>query len=345
MSVPVHDPFGVRNDPDMPFLARATDPDDVERRLAALFGSTGPRVVAVRVVRYKPGRRCLIEYDVEFQRPEHGGHRTTILGKARARGSPGAADRLLRHLRSRGFDSDSEDGIAVPEPLGIVDEYRMSLQRKVPGVSATVSIAAEGSGPLARKIAEAICKLHHAGALTRRVHTTAEEIRILRECLARVAVQFPEWERRLERVLRECTRLAGDLPTGPSCGIHRDFYSDQVIVEGARLCLVDFDLYCEGDPALDAGNFLGHVTEQSVRLFGRADALEESEHAFEERFLELSGRQTGRSVRVFATLTLARHVFLSTRFPERRPFTRSLLELCEQRLDLGACVGARVAFS
>src|SRR2546426_9353652 len=38
-----------------------------------------------------------------------------------------------------------------------------------------------------------------------------------------------------------------------------------VIVNGERLFLLDFDLYCEGDPALDIGNFLGHITEQSLR--------------------------------------------------------------------------------
>jgi len=50
----------------------------------------------------------------------------------------------------------------------------------------------------------------------------------------------------------------------------------------------------------------------------------------------LNGRERRRDnrkpVQGRATLTLARHVYLSTQFPERIPFTEALLDLCEQRL-------------
>jgi aminoglycoside phosphotransferase (APT) family kinase protein len=107
-----------------------------------------------------------------------------------------------------------------------------------------------------------------------------------------------------------------------------------VIVDGARLYLIDFDLYCRGDRALDAGNFLGHVIEQSLRDRGDAAALGAIERAFEERFIELSGQPCLAAVRAYTTLTLVRHVYLSTQFPERQTFTQSLLELSEQRLGL-----------
>src|SRR5207249_11416229 len=110
---------------------------------------------------------------------------------------------------------------------------------------------------------------------------------------------------------------------------------DQVIVDGRRLYLLDFDLYCEGDPGLDVGNFLGHVTEQALRTRGDPAALAGVERALEERFVELSGEATRPAVRAYATLTLARHVYLSTRFPDRRPYTERLLELCEERLGGG----------
>jgi len=104
-------------------------------------------------------------------------------------------------------------------------------------------------------------------------------------------------------------------------------------VNGERLFLLDFDLYCEGDPALDIGNFLGHITEQSLRTLGDAGALADREQAMEERFVALSGAAPA-AVRAYATLTLVRHVYLSTLFPERRPFIQSLIELCEERLGV-----------
>jgi hypothetical protein len=89
-----------------------------------------------------------------------------------------------------------------------------------------------------------------------------------------------------------------------------------------------------GDPALDVGNFIAHITEQSLRTLGNAAALQDREQALEDRFIELSGEAVRVAVRAYTTLTLVRHIYLSTQFPERAPFTDRLIELCEQRLHL-----------
>jgi aminoglycoside phosphotransferase (APT) family kinase protein len=114
-----------------------------------------------------------------------------------------------------------------------------------------------------------------------------------------------------------------------------------VIVEGSRLYLLDFDLYCEGDPALDIGNFVGHITEHSLRTLGDPAALATAEAAIEERFVELSGLAARSAVRAYATLTLARHVHLSTLHADRRPYTGALIELCEERLGTTGRARAR----
>src|SRR5206468_12183180 len=95
-------------------------------------------------------------------------------------------------------------------------------------------------------------------------HTMDDELHILHECLPLVAQQKPACAKRIERILSACDRLAATVPKPKPCGIHRDFYPAQVIVEGSQLYLIDFDLYCTGDPALDVGNFVGHITEQSL---------------------------------------------------------------------------------
>lgn len=337
MSVPVIDPFGVADDPAMPSLAPALDPARVERRfgrhlprLAGPYGFVRPR--AIRVTRYKSGRRCLIEYDVQVERPGVPAERVTLIGKVRVRRYGKSGYRLLDALWNAGFDAASPDRASVAEPIGVIGEFRMWLQRKVPGPVATDLLAGPGGVALARRIAEAAAKLHRAGVPTEQRHTMADELRILRECLPTVAAVEPRWAGRIERLLDACDRLGAATPEPAPRGIHRDFYADQVIVDGARLYLIDFDLYCEGDPGLDIGNFLGHVTEHSLRTLGDPDALADVERAMEERFVELSGEATRPAVRAYATLTLARHVYLSTRFPERRPFTPSLLELSEERL-------------
>jgi len=98
--------------------------------------------------------------------------------------------------------------------------------------------------------------------------------------------------------------------------------------------LIDFDLYCLGDPALDIGNFIGHMIEQSLRELGDAHAWAKQEQALEETFLELSRESSRVAIQAYTTLTLVRHIYLSTQFPKRQDFTFPLLELCEQRFTL-----------
>lgn len=307
-------------DAELPTLARALDPETMKPLLGAR------RVHAIRVVRHKPGRRCLVEYDVEL-----GDERLLLLGKIRAGRPNRSGFHLLEAFRRAGFDESSSDRIRVPEPVAVIPELHLWLQRKVPGSPAGERLRPE----LADRIAGAAHKIHRAGVPTARRHTVADELRILRDCLAVVASRRPEWTARLARVGARCEGLGTDLAGAATCGIHRDFYADQLLVDRDFLTIVDFDLYCDGDPALDAGNFLGHVTEQSLRLHGDPDALTPFERRFEDRFVALAGEQIRARVRAYQELTLVRHIFLSAQRPERHALTPRLLDLCESRLGLG----------
>ncbi len=324
-------------DPSMPTLARALDPAEVQPRfnhdLAGLTGGRGHILLrAIRVARYKPSRRCLIEYDVDVERPGAPPEAVTLMGKVRAHGLDRHGYKLLATLWDSGFDDRSVDGISVPEPIGAIPELGIWLQRKVAGDSACRILASNGGIPLAGRIADAAHKLHQARITAYRRHSMADELRILHDRLALVAAQRPHWTTRLARLLQACDQLGTDVAEARTCGIHRDFYPDQVIVDGERLHLVDFDLYCAGDPALDIGNFLAHLTEQSLRTNGDPDALADREAALEDQFVALAGEQVRPRVGIYAALTLVRHIELSTRFPERRAFTEALLSLSEDRV-------------
>jgi hypothetical protein len=335
LTIPVIDPFGIAADPKMSFLANALDPPQAERRLnchlPGLTRNNGQiRLRTIRVTRYKPGRRCLIEYDVELDQCD--ACLQTLVGKASASGRSSSSYDLAKTLSDSGFASDSEDGISVPEPIGIIPEFQMWFQQKVPGVASTHLLAGGDGVRLAPRIAEAIHKLHRTGIRAHRRHTMADELGILHERLSLVAEMRPQWAERLARLLVSCDRLCASTPAPSPCGIHRDFYPDHVIADGPRLYLLDFDLYCEGDPGLDVGNFLGHLVEQSLRALGDPNALSDRAEALEERFLDLSGDSTRAAIRAYTMLTLVRHIHVSTQFPERRRFTERLLELCEELL-------------
>jgi thiamine kinase-like enzyme len=258
----------------------------------------------------------------------------TLIGKIRAKGTDFNSYELQKSLWQTGFADDSADGISVPQPVGIIPEWQMWLQRKVQGAIATQFLTQTNTIFLAKRIAEVAHKLHQANIPPRRSHTMSDELRILNERIPLVIQQYPEWKKRLEKILTASNHLGENTPEQKHCGIHRDFYPDQVIINGSRLYLIDLDLYCEGNPAIDTGNFIGHLKEYSLRILGNSEALHNWETALTERFIQLTSEEFKTSIESYITLTLVRYIYISTQLLERRPFTETLLNLCEQRLHI-----------
>ncbi|PYM03427.1 MAG: aminoglycoside phosphotransferase, partial [Candidatus Rokuibacteriota bacterium] len=157
MRISVSDPFGVADDQAMPSLKLALDPGTVQqhlqRRLLRLAGQHGSvHLRTIRATRYKPGRRCVIEYEVDVERPGAPPETVVLVGKVRVHRYGKSGYRLLDAFWNAGFQSDSPDGISVPEPVGTVPKFQMWLQRKVPGRAATELLAARTDVALARRI-------------------------------------------------------------------------------------------------------------------------------------------------------------------------------------------------
>lgn len=324
-------------DAKIPFLEQALDRVQAQAQLQIIIPSL-TQVTAATLVRHKLGRRALVEYHAETVTGP-----IALLGKIRARGTDVASYQVQQALWKNGWAADSADGFAIPAPLGLVPDWHMALQRKVPGIPATQLLPTEQGISLAQRIAALAHKLHRTPVPTAKTHTLADELAILRDRLPQVAHQHPHWATRIEDVLDACDRLATPYPltpspTHPPTGIHRDFYADQILVDGPRLWLVDLDLYCLGSPTVDIGNFIAHITEQSLRKLGDVAALRDREVALRETYLRANSDQsnwgsalatTAREIDLYTVLTLVRHIHISNRIPSRRFYTEALLSLSE----------------
>jgi aminoglycoside phosphotransferase (APT) family kinase protein len=164
----------------------------------------------------------------------------------------------------------------------------------------------------------------------------ADEISHLGRYLGEATRLEPRWTNRINRVLEECQRRAATIHTASPTTIHGDFYHDQLVVRDRHVYVIDLDLYSLGDPALDIGNFVAHLTELALREMGDPRLLSEYEDRLVERFLRIAGSATRRAVGAYTMLALARHIYLSVARPGRSATAEAVLELCEQRLDLAA---------
>lgn len=337
----ISDPYHIDRDPKMPFLKIALDPEfmysKLKPMLASEIGVQNSRIARIHVSRYKPGRRCLIQFDFEGRKNEVS-QGPSLMGKVKAKKLDAASFKVQRLLWKSNFGANAKDHIHVPEPIGQIPEVNMWLYKKVPGVPFTDMLNKNDSILRVRQIAAGIFKLHSLGKLSHRSHSLQDELEILKNRLTTLRQDFPKWDRRLSRIFDACSRLDTDIPQLNFTGIHRDFYPDQVIVDGEKIFFIDFDLYCTGDRSLDLGNFLGHIKEYALRKHGHPDYFLELEKNFEDQYLNLSKSRSKKSIETYLTLTLARHIFISTLFPDRREFTPELIEYTEQRLNLSSKV-------
>lgn len=290
------------------------------------------KVVKSELIRHKPGRRGIVRYDVQWF-DGTSIRRKSLLGKIRFKGFDQRTYDLVRNLWRGKFGPHSRDTVQVPEPVGAIPELNMWLQRRIDANTLAAQLDAANATELCRVAAAALYKLHANGPRAVRRHDVGDEIRILDEGFARVRSSLPEFGGRIDRIQKACRTLAARLVAHEPSNIHRDFYPNQVLVRNDSAWLLDLDLYAEGDRAVDIGNFVAHLQETSLRKFGHCHGYSHLEHAFLEQYQTSSRQRLSLSIQTYVTLTLARHIAISRRFPSRHHTTEALIRACERRLS------------
>ena len=288
------------------------------------------------LLRHKQGRRAIIQY--QFM-PPNSPSPFIVLGKYRKKGVNHHGFYCQQALWQQGFDERAPVG--VPEPLALMPAWNTWLQRKVLADELHERLRPE-EPQLAywgARVAEALSVFQqHAGVrdiiAAQRWHIS-DELAVLRQCLQKVTALYPHWATRLLQLTAACEKLGMSLAAGKTTCVHRDFYPDQIMIERSpaqRLILLDFDLCRLSLAALDAGNYLAHIRELALRIYGDDTALKPHEQAFIQAYLTRSPGVELHEVQGFAILSLVRHIFLSTQFDSRRHTTSHLLDICERAL-------------
>ncbi|MCC7019492.1 MAG: phosphotransferase [Ardenticatenales bacterium] len=247
-------------DPTLPTLALAISPSHITAALRNL-GQGETHVTTARVVRYKPGRRCLVEYAVTSDRAASDSFAvpapmpTVLYGKifASARGARVLAAHAHLHA------AQHPDGPQLPEPVGYLDESRIVLLGAVPGVPVTSRLCA-GDVALAARIGTALGALHASPAPLERRHDPADELAPLTARVARLLAADERVGRRAQVALARLEAAAPRPRDWRHQPVHRDLHPEQVLVApDGRIGFVDLDDASLSEPALDVGNFVAHM--------------------------------------------------------------------------------------
>lgn len=274
------------------------------------------RVIAARLLRHKPGRRLVVEYQTEASDSYD---RQLIIGKARLGKS---VDSRVLQLHSD-LQNLRTAGVVVPGLIGEIPEWNLWLQEKLNGQP----VSPDSKPEVHRSVGVALAKLHTCGVVIDRFHTVDAEMHILRQQHAAFLSNTEEWRDASSTLLQLAQQRSLTLQPTQSVLLHRDFYFDQVLMMENSIALLDFDTAAMGPAELDVGNYLAHLDEYGLRMVGETGTYDESAQAFVEGYREVRSALSESAVETWRFLSLARLVAISQRLAERAHTTELLLGL------------------
>jgi hypothetical protein len=268
------------DDPRLPWLAAAVDPAGMRNRFAALLPDAAVESCAPTPVRYRAGVRCVFRYDVATTTGA-----LVFFGKLLAEGG----DQLMATVGALHAASAADTRLPrIPRPLAYWPEIRMLVQPEVAGGAELNDLAfdpAQDAGLRERWLRAAGARLAglHAAQVAGSPRTLADDLDELREYVAPMAQADPALARRYAAAVERIAERAGD-DASPPAATHGAFRTDQYLIEGDELVMIDLDGFCWAEPERDLGNFLAYLRWKAIRKPADAALIERAGQVFMEGY-------------------------------------------------------------
>ena len=319
-------------------LARAVDGGAMapvlEAALAAGTGHARVADVAVRVVRYKPERKCVLRYDLTWAGGAAPSRPAVVYAKVARR----AKFERTRHILGRIRAADDGLGFELPEPLGTLPELCMEFFSHLPGVPLSTLVAAEAFPRLCERAAASLLHFHTVPVTLGWERGVAANVAKVTDRAAEFATLFPGERQRIAAIGRDlCTRLSA-IPPPRLRLTHGDFQGDNILIDGARIGLVDLEDCAMGDPADDVGSNWAQLTWQTLKAGGRTPIPNLGRQAFLAAYVGRADAETAARVPTYAAMRCFLYAYQRLRHPQdsaRYEHAEAMLAACEHVLAQG----------
>lgn len=273
----------------LPWLAMATDMNEMQRRFSELpaFAGSGDQIKLWEIfpVRYKPGLHCVIRYTVRTA----SGNKM-FYGKSFS----GNAEQLMKTVTDLHRSSqENSDMPLISAPVAIWPEMEMILQSAVPnGIEFSHFIYDQRYDTSVReswmfKAGRALGVFHNNSTAPSETKTVYDDLRDLHEYTVIMGKIRADLAVKYEEVIQQIITKVDHFREPKAVASHGAMRTDQYILQGDRLAMIDLDSYCWANPARDLGNFLAYLTWKAIRQPEHAQFVERAGRAFLEGYLSV----------------------------------------------------------
>ena len=297
-----------------------------------------PALADIRIERCTPSvarstfNRCTVVYRLEYGPEAAGRDWPQVVVAKTDRGNKGSA--AYRAMCALWCSPLRWSGaVTIAEPLGFLPEPNVLIQRAVPGENTLGDRIErmllcdpgeleerENIRDLLGKTARGLAALHGCG-LQGPPFGWEEEMADVREIMERLAYWVPGLEAELAPTLAGLDEFAIHHPPQDPVPSHRSFRPAQVLVHEGHIAFIDFDGFCEAEPAADLAMFRASMKQKLIHAAERADhrgsalpwaqarlpRLDELSELFLEEY-ERTASVSRERVALWETLYLVRYV-------------------------------------
>jgi hypothetical protein len=269
-------------------LPSLTDPQEARVLLERGMRSASPEYADLtiescrpQVMRYKPGRRCTVLYHIDYPLEDRARSWPNPVVAKTHHGVKGlnAHDSMMALWESPLRNSST---VTVAEPLGFLPEENVVLQGPIKEEvtlkkQLRISLKADTPEEMARlralldKTARGLAELHGCGVTTGKVATFEDELGEVRGRVERLERFVPELVGAADPLFDRLEDIARRYPADPAVPSHRSFRPAQVLISGDDIGFIDFDSFCQAEPALDLSLFLSVLRDLSLRALQARD--------------------------------------------------------------------------
>lgn len=261
-----------------------TDPEQSREFLEHSLRNASPayRSVVIQsckpeVVRYKPGNRCTILYHlayapnlpVELHGPaivvvktdlQEKGQNAYESMKALWDASFGSSS-VVRIAEPLAYDSDLRAFVQGPvwEEQTLADLFLSVLNAETPELMGTLDEAMQ-------KTARGLAELHGSGVKIGNVSTWEDEMAEVQTQVVQLFEVFPNLPSGAKPLLERISQLEAATPEDPLVPSHGTFRPVQVLLNQGEISFIDFDSFCQSEPARDIGMFLSSLLTLGLTL-------------------------------------------------------------------------------
>ncbi|HET9909996.1 MAG TPA: phosphotransferase [Anaerolineales bacterium] len=291
----------------LPWLTKATDLNHMQQLFSELPGF-GAEVTLLEIfpVRYAPGLRCVFRYTLQTPSGKE-----VFYGKSFS----GGAERLMNAFNELHKSSEQNpDMPSISAPVAVWPEMEMILQTAVPdGIEFTQFIydaAYEASVREAWivKAGRALGEFHSKATTPSETKTVHDDLQDLREYTVIIDKVRPDIAVKYGEVIQLILEKVGQFEEPKSMAGHGAMRTDQYILQGARLAMIDLDSYCWANPARDLGNFLAYLCWKATRQPEHAEFIERAGRTFLEGYLSVQGNIDERWLSIYQAASLLKIV-------------------------------------